>query len=140
MSLVSTLAQTDVTVYTVEPTSGGGLLGSGLFIALYFFVLALMIVSMWKIFEKAGEEGWKAIVPFYNSYTLFRIAGRNGWGFLLALIPIVNVVVAVMISLDLAKHFGKSSAFGIVGLFLFSVVGFPMLAFGDAEYVGQKHE
>ena len=55
MSLVSTLAQTDVTVYTVEPTSGGGLLGSGLFIALYFFVLALMIVSMWKIFEKAGE-------------------------------------------------------------------------------------
>ncbi len=113
MSLVSTLAQTDVTVYTVEPTSGSGLLGSGLFLFLYLAVIALLVVSMWKIFEKAGEEGWKAIVPFYNSYTLFRIAGRNGWGFLLMLVPIVNVVVAVMLSLDLAKHFGKSSAFGV---------------------------
>ncbi len=140
MSLVSTLAQTDVTVYSVEPTSSGGLLGSGLLLFLYFAVLLVLVISMWKIFEKAGEEGWKAIVPFYNSYTLFRIAGRNGWGFLLMLVPIVNIVVAVMLSLDLAKHFGKSSAFGIVGLFLFSVVGFPLLAFSDAQYVGQKHE
>ena len=140
MSLVSILAQTEMTVYTVESTNSGGLLGSGLILALYFAVIAVMIVSMWKIFEKAGEEGWKAIIPFYNTYTLFRIAGRNGWGFLLGLIPIVNIVVAVIISLDLAKHFGKSSAFGIFGLLFFSFVGYPILAFGDAEYVGQKHE
>ncbi len=135
MSVLSTLAQADTSLYVSDNANSASQLSFT-----YTILIVIIVISLWKIFEKAGEEGWKAIVPFYNSYTLFRIAGRNGWGFLLALIPIVNVVVAVMLSLDLAKHFGKSSAFGIVGLFLFSVVGFPMLAFGDAEYVGQKHE
>ncbi len=108
----------------------------------YIFIAILSIVSivaMWKIFTKAGEEGWKSIIPFYNSYTLFRIAGRNGWGFLLLLIPLVNIVVFVMVSIDLAKHFGKDAFFGVVGLFFFSVIGYLMLAFGDAKYVGTKH-
>lgn len=140
MSLLATLAQTDVTMYTVEQTDSAGLLGSGVLLLVYVALIVVVVASMWKIFEKAGEEGWKAIVPFYNSYTLFRIAGRNGWGFLLTLVPIVNIVVAVILSLDLAKHFGKSSTFGIVGLLLFSFVGFPILGFGDAKYVGTKHE
>ncbi len=113
--------------------------GGGILSLLYFGFLVLMIVAGWKIFEKAGEEGWKVLVPFYNTYTLFKIAGRNGWGFLLLFIPVVNFVVTIILAIDLAKHFGKSTTFGVVGLWLFNVIGALMLGFGKAEYVGPKH-
>jgi hypothetical protein len=99
----------------------------------------LLVVAYWKIFVKAGEAGWKSLIPFYNTYTLFRIAGRNGWGFLLLLIPVINIVVLLMISIDLAKHFGKSTVFGVVGLWIFSVIGYLMLGFDKSTYVGEKH-
>lgn len=105
----------------------------------YMAMLVVMVVAGWKIFEKAGEEGWKVLIPFYNTYTLFQIAGRNGWGFLLLFVPFVNLVVGIMLAIDLAKHFGKSVAFGIFGLVFFSIIGTLMLAFGSAKYVGPKH-
>jgi len=113
--------------------------GGGILSLLYLGFLVLMIVAGWKIFEKAGEEGWKVLIPVYNTYTLFRIAGRNGWGFLLLFIPVVNFVVTIILAIDLAKHFGKSTTFGVVGLWLFNVIGALMLGFGKAEYVGPKH-
>lgn len=107
----------------------------------FWLVFAVvMLIAGWRVFEKAGEEGWKVLIPFYNSYTLFRIAGRNGWGFLLLFVPLVNLVVLIMISLDLAKHFGKSGVFGFFGLFLFSFVGYVILGFGEDKYIGTKHE
>ena len=115
---------TTITYTTVEPS--GGMMGA--LAAVWFvwlIVLILMIVAMWKIFEKAGEAGWKSIIPIYNTYTLFRIAGRNGLWFLALFVPILNIVALIMLALDLAKHFGKSTAFA--------------LGFGDAKYVGTKH-
>lgn len=109
-------------------------------LVIYFAAIIIMIVAMWKMFAKAGEAGWKSLVPFYNTYILFRIAGRNGWGFLLLLVPIVNVVVSVMLAVDLAKHYGKSTAFGVIGLFFFSTIGYLILGYGSAEYVGPKHD
>lgn len=107
---------------------------------IYLAVVVAAVVAMWKMFEKADEEGWKSLIPLYNTYTLFRIAGRNGWGFLLLLVPFVNVVVLLVVAIDLAKHFGKSAAFGVVGLWLFSIVGYMIIGFGDAKYVGPKHQ
>ncbi|MCA9308943.1 hypothetical protein KC973_01055 [Candidatus Saccharibacteria bacterium] len=109
-------------------------------IVVYLAIIVAAIVGMWKMFEKAEEEGWKSLIPLYNTYTLFRIAGRNGWGFLLLLVPFVNVVVLLMVSIDLAKHFGKSTGFGVVGLWIFNVIGYMILGFGDAKYVGPKHQ
>ena len=51
-------------------------------------IAVLGIIAMWKIFEKAGEPGWAAIIPFYNLYVLFKITWGNGWKFLLLLIPL----------------------------------------------------
>lgn len=130
-------AQTTTIVVT---ESDGGLLALlGTMWLIWVAVVVLQIIAMWRIFEKAQEAGWKSLIPFYNTYLLFRIAGRNGWGFLLLLVPIVQIVVAVMVSIDLAKHFGKSTAFGVIGLFLFSFIGYLMLGFGDAKYLGPKH-
>jgi len=128
----------ETTVTTTDSTSFWGAIAA-LWI-LYVVVIVVAIVAQWKIFTKAGEAGWKSIIPFYNMYTLFTIAGRNGWWFLAFLVPIVNIFVALMLAIDLAKHFGKSTAFGVVALWLFSLVGYLMLGFGDAKYVGLKHD
>lgn len=114
----------------------------GTFWAIYsLFVLILAvttIVSVWKIFEKAGDKGWKALIPFYNSYTLFKVAGYNGWMFLLLIIPIVNIVIFVLLSLKLAEKFGKSTLFAVVALILFNPIGFWIIGLGDAKYKAIK--
>lgn len=120
-------------------TNTGAFAAAGIAWLAYMAFVVLIIVAQWKMFEKAGEAGWKALIPFYNLYILFQIAGRNGLGFLLLFIPLVNIVVGIMLAIDLAKHFGKSVAFGIFGLVIFNVVGMLILGFGDAKYVGPKH-
>lgn len=106
-------------------------------------ILALYIYSLWRIFEKAGEEGWKALIPFYNSWTLFEISGKPGvWSLALigAMIPFVNLlagpaylVLRILALIELAKKFRAGDGFA-VGLILLSAVFFPILAFGDYQY------
>lgn len=104
---------------------------------IFWLVFAvLIVVAFWKVFTKAGKPGWASIVPIYNTYILLKIAGRPGWWLLLLFIPFVNIVVYLVVSIDVAKAFGKSSLFGVVGLFFFSVVGYLMLGFGKASYQG----
>jgi hypothetical protein len=98
-------------------------------------VVLLVFVSLWKIFEKAGKPGWAGIVPIYNIIVLLEIVGRPVWWFVLMLLPCVGFVVGILLCIDLAKAFGKSPAYG-VGLALLGFIFFPMLAFGDARYVG----
>ncbi|WP_328610112.1 DUF5684 domain-containing protein [Amycolatopsis sp. NBC_00345] len=96
----------------------------------------LVIIALWRVFTKAGRPGWAAIIPIYNVYVLLKIAGRSGWWLILLLIPLVNLVVAIIVSLDVAKAFGKGGVFGFFGLFLFSVIGYLILGFGRARYTG----
>ncbi len=95
----------------------------------------LGIVAMWKIFEKAGEPGWAAIIPFYNLYVLFKITWGNGWKFLFLLIPIANIVFAIITMVKLAKAFGKSGGF-VVGLIFLSIIFYCILAFDQSQYLG----
>ena len=101
----------------------------GLLIAL------LLIVAMWKVFTKAGQPGWASIIPIYNIYIWCKIVGRPWWWILLMLIPFVNVIVAIILCIDLAKSFGKGVGFGI-GLALLGIIFFPILGFGSAQYQG----
>lgn len=134
---VPTLYTTDVTVVQTDTGFWAGLMAMWLF---WLVVWVVSIIALWKVFEKAGEAGWKSIIPFYSSYIMCRIAGRNGWWFLALFVPFVNVFVLLMLAIDMAKHFGKSTTFGVVALWLFSLVGYLILGFGDAKYVGPKHD
>jgi len=95
----------------------------------------MAVVAIWKVFEKAGHAGWKALIPFYGSYTLFDIVFGNGWKFLLLFVPCVNIIFGIMLMLKLAKVFGKETSFGI-GLIFLPTIFLLILAFGSAEYVG----
>ena len=110
--------------------------GVGVFgLLLYIVIIVVLIAAMWKVFEKAGQEGWKAIIPIYNIYVLLQIVGRPGWWLLLFLVPFVNLIILIIVYIDLAKSFGKGVGFGI-GLLLLGIIFFPILGFGDATYEG----
>jgi hypothetical protein len=102
----------------------------------YIALIVVIIASLWKVFEKAGQPGWAAIVPFYNIYVLTcEIAKKEILWFILMFIPLVNIVASVLVSIEVARKFGKSEAFGI-GLAFLGFIFYPMLAFGDAQYQG----
>lgn len=91
------------------------------------------IAGLWKIFEKAGLEGWKAIIPVYNAYCLFKITWGNGWFFLLCCIPLVNFVIVIMTMNKLAKSFDKGIGYTI-GLILLNPLFTILLGFGSDEF------
>ena len=99
-------------------------------------IFIIAVVGLWKIFTKADQPGWKAIIPIYNVYILTKIIGRPGWWWILTLIPFVNIVIWLIMSIDLAKSFGKDTVYGVILLWLFSVIGILLLGFGDAQYQG----
>ena len=100
---------------------------------LYLGLIVLVIAGFWKVFVKAGHPGWAAIVPIYNVYILLQIAGKPTWWLILFFIPFVNFIIAILVSIEVAKAFGKSTGFG-VGLALLGFIFYPILGFGDAQY------
>ena len=113
---------------------------AGVFFMYILFVLAVAVFSiviMWRIFEKAGEHGWAAIIPFYQNYVLFKITWGQGWLFLLLFLPIINIVTCIITMIKLAKAFNKDGAFA-VGLIFLNIIFLAILAFGEARYSGVK--
>jgi hypothetical protein len=92
---------------------------------------------MWKVFAKAGHPGWAAIIPIYNMYVWCKIVGRPGWWVILMLIPLVNIVVAIIVCIDMAKSFGKGAGFGI-GLALLGIIFLPILGLAVPSIKDQR--
>ena len=112
-----------------------GVLFGGVFMLIWFAMVAVMIASLWKIYTKAGQPGWAAIVPIYNIIILMNIVGRPVWWVVLFCIPFVNFIAMIIVYIDLARSFGKDLGFAI-GMILLFFIFMPILAFGDARYVG----
>lgn len=111
---------------------------SGLLLLIYIALIVLNIVGGWKVFEKAGQPGWGIFIPIYNIYLACKIAGRSGWSLIFFLIPVVNIIVALFIAVDIAKAFSRSVGFG-VGLWLLGFIFIPILGFGPAQYSRPSH-
>lgn len=107
-----------------------------LFLVVVLALVALVIASMWVVFEKAGQPGWAAIVPFYNVYVLTcKIAEKEIIWFILFFIPLLSIIAAFVVSIAVAEKFGRSALFGI-GLALLGFIFYPILAFGGDQYEG----
>ena len=100
-----------------------------------FVGYAITALILWRLFTKAGEEGWKSIIPFYNIFILFKIVWDSGWKMFFLLIPIFNLYVIVRICINTAHAFGKGGWFA-AGLFFLSPIFGLILAFSDCEYLG----
>ena len=123
---------------------------------IWYFVSS---IGFFKVYQKAGEAGWKAFIPVLRMYPRFKMAWctRMFWiymvlyaamsllgnmeeqGFVLSIISLVVAaavfVIAFKLDLRLAKSFGKGTGFGVL-LFFFPFIVSLILGFGKAEYVG----
>ncbi len=116
------------------------------YLVIILAVYIVQIIAMWKIFTKAGEKGWKSIIPIYNVVILFKISGLSPWlvlAFLAVIIPFIGWLVPValnaILSYKLAKAFNKDGGWA-VGLYFLAPVFYMILAFGSSEYVGSSNE
>lgn len=98
-------------------------------------ISVLIIVALWKVYNKAGKPGWAAIIPIYNIWVLLEIIKKPWWWLLLLLIPIVNIVILIIMIHNLSLKFGKGVGFTI-GMILLPFIFIPILGFGDAKCKG----
>ena len=149
-----------MTTATPAPTQDqmmAALGGSALLnIAFITFFVVLLMVASWRIFTKAGEAGWKSIIPVYNAYVMLKICGMKNWfwavlcvtlvgSLITSLVPALSWVVFIELiflvifdiysSIKLASVFGKGTGFAIGLIFLPNIFTL-ILAFGSAEYQG----
>lgn len=150
-------------------TAGAGVAG-GLIAGIMMFIVVLIIISLviellkligtWKMLTKAGESGWKSLIPFYNQWTLCKVAGISPyWVLEIIVVSMINTVLNgilgsnvisgilslivyantiyfwVILSISLAKSFGKDTGFGVATVF-FSFITYPMMGMGSATYAG----
>jgi hypothetical protein len=111
----------------------GGAMFGGAFMMVLLLAVVLTIAGAWKMFAKAGQPGWAAIVPFYNMIVLAQIAGKPAWWFILMIIPFVSFIIWIILSLEIAKRFGRGTGTAI-GLILLPPIFICVLGFGDAVY------
>lgn len=104
-------------------------------------IYIILVAGMWKMFEKAGIDGWKAIIPIYNIYleTVY-IAKKEWWYVILYFIPIVNIFAMIKVHMEVAKNFRISSplAFSLEMTFL-SFIFYPILGFGNYQFIDDDY-
>ncbi len=133
------------------------LAGSAVFVVLMIAFYVVCIIGNWKIFTKAGQAGWKSIIPLYNTYVELKFTWRPemffvglALGILMALGSVIaNPVFAAISGVagigalvfeviecnKLSKAFGHGAGF-TVGLIFLAPIFRLILGFGDAQYVG----
>lgn len=121
----------------------GALLGIGFMAWIIIIAIAIFtLVARWKVFKKANIDGWEALIPVHSDIVELQLGGVKTYWYFLNLIVICGIgpiILAFWKSIALAKSFGKGTGFGIL-LTLLPFIGYPILAFGSAQYEGQKKE
>lgn len=114
------------------------LAGASTFITVCSLVVCvLMLVAEWRIFVKAGEAGWKCLIPVYGACVLSRIITGSMAKWLLCLIPIFGFFYGIVLDYKLCKCFGHGVGFFIGMLFLPSIFTL-ILAFDSSDYYGPQ--
>ena len=93
---MNTTTLTSTTELTAsEAAFAGGLVGTFMVAVIVFIIL--IIVAEWRIFEKAGEKGWKSLIPIYGQYILFKIIGAKAWFWIYFC---VTIICSIMMSVN----------------------------------------
>ena len=81
-----------------EAAMAGGIIGSiVIFISVFSIIFCILtIIANWKIFEKANEPGWKALIPIYNLYIMFKIVNMKSWFWWLLGLSVVGYIIAAV--------------------------------------------
>lgn len=123
---------------------------SGLSCIITIPIMVLEIVAYWKLFEKAGEEGWKSLIPVYSGYMIYKIGWQPAafWltlalAFLTGFVPgslkilfsLGLLAVHFIFCYKLAQSFGKGIGFTL-GLFFLNPIFMMILGLDNSRYQG----
>ena len=133
----------------------------GMYLMIAFAWWLLQIIANWRIFTKAGETGWKSIIPIYGDYISYKIAWQPAYFWLTLILGIISsylqgtletgesltifmivilikiklAVISIIYRIKLARAFGRGIGFAI-GLILLQPIFMLTLGFGDDRYYG----
>lgn len=136
------LAQVTYSVNTSSTSSdslSGGAVAAIVIGAL--LVVVLHLIGYWKTLSKGGEPGAISLLFLIGCLApiaflpMCKLVGRPAWWVILLYIPFVNIVVLAILSIDIAKSYGKGTGFGI-GLWLLAPIFYLILGFGGSTYRG----
>ncbi len=134
------------------------ILGAGITYALLCAIwYVLCVIGGWKVFTKAGEAGWKSIIPFYNTYIYFKISWKPVMFWVMVILMIAgtyfsrsedssmvghlcafgSAILTVIQNVKLSKAFGHG-IFYALGLLIFNPVFVVLLGFGGSRYHGPQ--
>ncbi len=102
---------------------------------LYLFLITLVLAShagLALLFKKAGEDWWKAFVPFYNYYIWTRLVDKPISWFVMMCIPILNAVIWLILAVDLARRFGRDGFWDGIAAMVFPYIFFPWMGLNPA--------
>lgn len=109
-------------------------------IAYYVFFIVTFIAihaGLWRLFEKAGEPGWKAIIPILNYIVLIKIIGKPKWWIVLIFVPLINLVIPFLLLVEICRSYGKDGLGAQTLAMLFPYVYLPYLGFNPkVKYIG----
>ncbi len=109
----------------------------GLGWVVFFLATAGFHFGLFGMFKKAGMEGWKAFVPFYNTWLMVMKMELKPHWFFLQLIPIAGQFITIWICIKFVEHFGRFSVLHHVATVLIPFFYFPYLGFSKNErYAG----
>ena len=139
---------------------GSMMLLGGIYLIFALVWWILQIIANWNIFTKAGEAGWKSIIPIYGDYVSYKIAWQTSYFWLsfilgivasyvasanlnesmflaviVTLLRIVLTVINIMYCVKLSRAFGHGIGFAI-GLILLQPIFLLILGFGSDPYYG----
>jgi len=114
-------------------------------VVIQLLILLLPSVGLSKMFEKAGAPGWKAFIPFYNTYVMLELAERPKHWVFWQLIPVVGWFISMGIYVEFVKAFGKFRFYEHALAALVPVLYFPYLGYNkDDRFLGsavvKKHK
>ena len=117
----------------MDDSSFWDFLFAGTMFLFWFAWFVFLLAAGWKMYVKAGQAGWVAIVPFVNFFGLVKIIHKPWWWFLLLFIPFVNIVIWILMYNGLSKAFGRGVGMTLLLIF-FPPIGYLILGFGDDRY------
>ena len=112
-------------------------IAAGFLLFWLFAILFAALAGVWRMYTKAGWPGWASLVPIYNMYVMVKMANWSGWWTILMLVPFVNIVFFLIVSIGVARAFGKRFWYGI-GMLVLPLLFVPPLGLGAAVYRGPR--
>jgi signal peptidase I len=106
-------------------------------IVIQLFLLLTPSIGLYKLFEKAGVPGWKAFIPFYNTWIMIKLSGRQEHWVFWQLIPVVGWFITMGLYVEFVKVYGKFHFWEHALAALVPLVYFPYLGWdAKTKYIG----